>query len=149
MSHPDIMCEVEVDSNIVEVVDSENFNDIGGVTYGHYDVGVGDDQYEEVTCETEDSQGMMMQTIEDGKHFAHRAQTHKRNSYSPNCVLPLMIKIDKTYFVRFADDVILQSDPDLQGHEEVLDVTGDPMCYGDVSSLGNEIYIESAPGPSR
>lgn len=67
MSHPDIMCEVEVDSNIVEVVDSENFNDIGGVTYGHYDVGVGDDQYEEVTCETEDSQGMMMQTIEDGK----------------------------------------------------------------------------------
>lgn len=144
------MCEVEVDSNIVEVVDSENFNDIGGVTYGHYDVGVGDDQYEEVTCETEDSQGMMMQTIEDGKCFDGQSVNPPTLTrlYSPELYV-LMFQIDKTYFVRFADDVILQSDPDLQGHEEVLDVTGDPMCYGDVSSLGNEIYIESAPGPSR
>lgn len=87
MSHPDIMCEVEVDSNIVEVVDSENFNDIGGVTYGHYDVGVGDDQYEEVTCETEDSQGMMMQTIEDGKRARPRQHESCTNLYFPNCVL--------------------------------------------------------------
>lgn len=89
MSHPDIMCEVEVDSNIVEVVDSENFNDIGGVTYGHYDVGVGDDQYEEVTCETEDSQGMMMQTIEDGKHMLTvRRKYSKTYSNLRNSVLP-------------------------------------------------------------
>lgn len=73
MSHQDIMCEVEIsDSNIVEVVDSEHFNDISGVSYDHYEVGGGgvvghDDQYEEVTCETEDSQGLMMQSIDDGK----------------------------------------------------------------------------------
>lgn len=84
--------------------------------------------------------------VSNAIQFAHE----NRPIYLPErCALPLIIKIDKTYFVRFADDVILQSDPDLQGHEEVLDVTGDPMCYGDVSSLGNEIYIESAPGPSR
>lgn len=65
MSHQDIMCEVEIsDSSIVEVVESDHFNDIGGVSYDHYEVGVGDDQYEEVTCETEDSQGLMMQSID-------------------------------------------------------------------------------------
>lgn len=39
---------------------------------------------------------------------------------------------------------------DIQGHEEVLDSSGDPLCVygvGDVS-MGNEIYIEN-PGPSR
>lgn len=62
------MCEVEIcDSSIVEVVDNEAFNDIGGVTYDHYEVGVADDdQYEEVTCENDDSQGLMLQNIEDG-----------------------------------------------------------------------------------
>lgn len=62
-THPDIMCEVEIcDSSIVEVVDNE-FNDIGGVTYDHYEVG--DDQYEEV-IENDDSQGLMLQNIDDG-----------------------------------------------------------------------------------
>lgn len=63
------MCEVEIcDSSIVEVVDNEAFNDIGGVTYDHYEVGVADDdQYEEVTCENDDSQGLMLQSIDDGK----------------------------------------------------------------------------------
>lgn len=66
-THNDIMCEVEIcDSSIVEVVDSDTFNDIGGVTYDHYEVGVGDDdQYEEV-IENDDSQGLMLQTIDDG-----------------------------------------------------------------------------------
>lgn len=66
-THPDIMCEVEIcDSGMVEVVDNE-FHDIGGVTYDHYEVGVGDeDQYEEV-IENDDSQGLMLQNIDDGK----------------------------------------------------------------------------------
>lgn len=70
-NHPDIMCEVEIcDSSIVEVVDSDTFNDIGGVSYDHYEVGVGDDdQYEEVTCENDDSQGLMLQNIDDGRLF--------------------------------------------------------------------------------
>lgn len=46
--------------------------------------------------------------------------------------------------------MILHSESDLPVHEEVLDASGDPLCvYGDVSSLGNEIFIESSPGPSR
>lgn len=70
-NHSDIMCEVEIcDSSIVEVVDHDAFNDIGGVTYDHYEVGVADDdQYEEVTCENDDSQGLMLQNIEDGKEI--------------------------------------------------------------------------------
>lgn len=48
------------------------------------------------------------------------------------------------------EEVILHSESDLPVHEEVLDASGDPLCvYGDVSSLGNEIFIESSPGPSR
>lgn len=48
------------------------------------------------------------------------------------------------------EEVILHSEADLQGHEEVLDASGDPMCiYGDASTLGNEIFIESSPGPSK
>lgn len=117
MSHQDIMCEVEIsDSSIVEVVDTEHFNDIG-VPYEHYEVGVAEDQYEEVTCETEDSQGLMMQNIGD---------------------------------VFISEEVILQTDSNIQGHEEVLDASGDPLCvYGDVSSFAGEIYVESTPGPSR
>lgn len=70
MSHQDIMCDGDVEiSNIVEVVDvDEQFGEIdsiGGVPYDHYEVGVGDDHYEEVTCETEDSQGLMMQHLDD------------------------------------------------------------------------------------
>lgn len=49
------------------------------------------------------------------------------------------------------EEVIMQShEQDIQGHEEVLDSSGDPLCVygvGDVS-MGNEIYIEN-PGPSR
>lgn len=59
-SNQDIMCEVEIsDSNIVEVGD---FHGIP-VTYGDYEVA--DDEYEEVTCEAEDSQGLLMQGIDD------------------------------------------------------------------------------------
>lgn len=48
------------------------------------------------------------------------------------------------------EEVILHSESDLPVHEEVLDASGDPLCvYGDVSALGNEIFIESSPGPSR
>lgn len=48
------------------------------------------------------------------------------------------------------EEVILHTENDLQDHEEVLDASGDPMCeYGDVSTLGNEIFIESSPGPSN
>ncbi|XP_059619836.1 transcriptional repressor protein YY1-like [Phlebotomus argentipes] len=58
MSGQDIMCEVEIsDSNIVEVVEAD-FNEIG-VSYEDYE------QYEEVTCQTEDSQEMLMQQMED------------------------------------------------------------------------------------
>lgn len=61
------MCEVEIDSNIVEVVDNEAFSDMGVVAYDHYEVRVGDeDQYEEVTCENDDSQGLLLQNIDDG-----------------------------------------------------------------------------------
>ena len=146
------MCEVEIsDSSIVEVVDTEQFNDIGGVPYNHYEVGVGDDQYEEV-CETEDSQGLMMGSIEDGNIFWF-ASFHNTciNLIQKSYILAKLLILNKTCFVRFADEVILQSEADLQGHEEVLDASGDPLCvYGDVSSLGNEIYIESSsPGPSR
>lgn len=65
-NHNDIMCEVEIDSNIVEVVDSEAFD--MGVVYDHYEVRVGDDdQYEEVvTCDNDDSQGLLLQNIDDG-----------------------------------------------------------------------------------
>lgn len=46
--------------------------------------------------------------------------------------------------------MILHSESDLPVHEEVLDASGDPLCvYGDVSALGNEIFIESSPGPSK
>lgn len=64
-NHNDIMCEVEIDSNIVEVVDNDAFNDI---VYD-YEVRVGDDdQYEEVvTCENDDSQGLLLQNIDDGE----------------------------------------------------------------------------------
>lgn len=38
---------------------------------------------------------------------------------------------------------------DLQGHEEIIDSSGDALgVYCDVSGLTNEIYIESSPGPS-
>ncbi|XP_037925999.1 transcription factor YY2 [Hermetia illucens] len=114
MSHQDIMCEVEIsDSSIVEVVDTEHFSEIGAVPYENYEVG--DDQYEEVTCKTEDSQELMMQNIDD---------------------------------VFISEEVILQTDSAIQGHEEVLDASGDPLCvYGDVSSFSGEIYVESTPGP--
>lgn len=60
------MCEVEIsDSNIVEVVDAD-FHDIR-VNYGDYEVGGADDEYEEVTCEAEDSQGLLMQGMDDGE----------------------------------------------------------------------------------
>lgn len=66
MSNQDIMCEVEIsDSSIVEVVDAD-FHGIR-VNYDDYEVGVTDDQYEEVTCETEDSQGLLMQGVDNGK----------------------------------------------------------------------------------
>ena len=55
------MCEVEIaDSNIVEVGDFHGIS----VTYGDYEVA---DEYEEVTCEAEDSQGLLMQGIDDRK----------------------------------------------------------------------------------
>lgn len=43
----------------------------------------------------------------------------------------------------------MHTEADLQ--EEIVDASGDPLCvYGDVSSLGNEIFIESSsPGPSN
>lgn len=67
MSNQDIMCEVEISDSMVEVVESEQFEDldvVDGVHYEqHYDV---DDTYEEVTCETEDSQGLLMHHIDDG-----------------------------------------------------------------------------------
>ncbi|GAB0100668.1 Polycomb protein PHO [Sergentomyia squamirostris] len=70
MSNQDIMCEVEIsDTNIVEVVEAD-FNDMG-VNYEDYEVSVGDEQYEEVTCETEDSQGLLMQNIDDEEVIMH------------------------------------------------------------------------------
>lgn len=66
-NHNDIMCEVEIDSSMVEVVDNDSFSDMGVVAYDHYEVRVGDDdQYEEVTCENDDSQGLLLQNIDDG-----------------------------------------------------------------------------------
>lgn len=64
MSHQDIMCEVEI-SDTVEVGDSD-FHGID-VAYGDYDVA---DEYEEVTCEAEDSQGLLMQGMDDRKYQA-------------------------------------------------------------------------------
>jgi hypothetical protein len=115
MNNQDIMCEVEVSDSMVEVVDADHFTS----DMHHYDQYDVNDQYEEVTCETEDSQGLMMQTMEDDNG------------------LPC-----------FAEEVILHSEADLQGHEEVLDSSGLPLNAYDVA-LENEIYIESqAPGPS-
>lgn len=113
MAHPDIMCEVEIsDSSIVEVVDSEHFSDINGVPYENYGIQVCDDQYEEVTCETEDSQGLMMQNIDD--------------------------------------EVVLQNDSNMQGHEECLDGSNDHFrSYGDASPFDSDIYVEQIPGPSK
>ncbi len=90
MSHSDVMCEVEIsDSSIVEVVDSEHFNDMG-VSYDQYEVGgIGDDQYEEVTCETEDSQGLLMQSIDDG-NFSHTI--HIQNITEINAKIFISIK---------------------------------------------------------
>lgn len=58
------MCEVEIsDSNMVEV---DDFHGIA-VTYGDYEVA--DDEYEEVTCEAEDSQGLLIQGIDGRKWY--------------------------------------------------------------------------------
>lgn len=147
-NHSDIMCEVEIcDSSIVEVVDNEAFNDIGGVTYDHYEVGVADDdQYEEVTCENDDSQGLMLQNIEDGM------LKQKKQSillYAPDANFSVLFFFFLSWAF-FPEEVILHTEDDLQDHEEVLDASGDPLCmYGDVSTLGNEIFIESSPGPSN
>ncbi|XP_035909053.1 transcription factor YY2-like [Anopheles stephensi] len=121
--HDNIMSEVEVpDANIVEVVDgSASFGT--EIDYDQY--GGVDGHYEEVTCETEDSQGLM------GHHHLH----HHHHGDD--------------------DEEILHHEPDIGQavHEEVLDSSGDAMCvYGDIN-LENEIYIESAttttnPGPS-
>lgn len=60
-ANQDIMCEVEIsDSNIVEV--NDDFHGIS-VTYGDYEVA--EDEYEEVTCEAEDSQGLLMQGMDN------------------------------------------------------------------------------------
>lgn len=62
-SHQDIMCEVEIsDSNIVEVVDDGHFG--AEIGYEQYEVGV-DDQYEEVTCETEEYEDIDIQAHEE------------------------------------------------------------------------------------
>lgn len=89
-SHQDIMCEVEIsDSNIVEVDDGHFGAEIG---YEQYEVGVGDDQYEEVTCETEDSQGLMMHHMDDDEEILHQEadiQAHEEvldSSGDPMCV---------------------------------------------------------------
>ncbi|XP_065088208.1 transcription factor YY2-like [Ochlerotatus camptorhynchus] len=90
-SHQDIMCEVEIsDSNIVEVVDDGHFG--AEIGYEQYEVGVGDDQYEEVTCETEDSQGLMMHHMDDDEEILHQEadiQAHEEvldSSGDPMCV---------------------------------------------------------------
>ena len=58
MSHQDIMCEVEISDTNIEVMDDGPFiTEIDDSHYEQYEVG---DQYEEVTCETEDSQGLLM-----------------------------------------------------------------------------------------
>uniref|UniRef100_A0A182JU92 Uncharacterized protein n=1 Tax=Anopheles christyi TaxID=43041 RepID=A0A182JU92_9DIPT len=121
--HDNIMSEVEVpDANIVEEVDgSAGFG--AEIDYDQY--GGVDGHYEEVTCETEDSQGLM------GHHHHHHHLGHHGDD----------------------DEEILHHEPDIGQavHEEVLDSSGDAMCvYGDIN-LENEIYIESAtttPGPS-
>lgn len=69
MSQSDIICEVEISDPVEEVVDSEHFSNIGSVPYEQYGILVSNDQYEEVTCETEDSQGLMMQNIDDGTKY--------------------------------------------------------------------------------
>lgn len=51
--------------------------------------------------------------------------------------------------VKFADKVTFQLDPVLQSGEEVEDIFGGPMCYGNVSPLGSDIYIKSEPESSR
>ncbi|XP_035795545.1 transcriptional repressor protein YY1-like [Anopheles albimanus] len=117
-SHQDIICEVEIpDASIVEVVDGSGFGP-GIVDYDQYEVGVGDGHYEEVTCETEDSQGLMM------PHHLH-------HHHHPD-----------------DDEELMHHEADLQTHEEVLDSSGDPMCVYEDINLENDIYIESTPGPS-
>lgn len=64
----DICYEVEIsDSGMVETTEDSNpYLDMH--SYEGYDVC--DEQYEEVTCETEDSQGMLMQGgMDDGKFY--------------------------------------------------------------------------------
>jgi hypothetical protein len=75
------MCEVEISDSNVEIVDSDHnhftTDHMNVVPYEHYEheVSVGgsseaEDQYEEVTCETEDSQNLLMQSMDDdGKFF--------------------------------------------------------------------------------
>uniref|UniRef100_A0A182P652 Uncharacterized protein n=1 Tax=Anopheles epiroticus TaxID=199890 RepID=A0A182P652_9DIPT len=119
--HDNIMSEVEVpDANIVEVVDGSaafgteiDYDQYGGV----------DGHFEEVTCETEDSQGLMGHH----HHLGHHGD-------------------DDEEILHHEPDI------EQAVHEEVLDSSGDAMCvYGDIN-LENEIYIESAtttpPGPS-
>lgn len=99
-NHNDIMCEVEIDSNIVEVVDNETFSEMGVVAYDHYEVremGVGDDdQYEEVTCENDDSQGLLLQNIDDGKQVHLNLQQFIRPFWF------LLLKENKSNFVFFS-----------------------------------------------
>lgn len=171
MYHQDIMCEVEVsDSSMVEV-EVDNFVDIASVvghnnghsvpgsvggetiTYDDYDAsnGVGsagtivighrghhvhgddeDDDYSvDVKCEDSDSQELMMQNIDDGELQWNAASLNQRLN-------------------EHLLSVILHSESDLQGHEEVLDASGDPLCvYDDVAEvLGNDIYIEATGPPT-
>lgn len=65
MSQSDIMSEVEIADSVEGVVNSVHFSNIDSVPYYQYGILVSNDQYEEVTCQTEDTQGLMMQSIDD------------------------------------------------------------------------------------
>jgi hypothetical protein len=109
------------------------------VPYEHYEheVSVGgsseaEDQYEEeVTCETEDSQHLLMQAMHDDDGNARFCASSSKNVVD---------------FSSFPDEIVLQNDVcgDLQdGHEEIVDASGESLCaYNDVT-LENDIYVES------
>ncbi|XP_055383923.1 zinc finger protein 37-like [Condylostylus longicornis] len=112
MAHEDIMCEVEIsDSSIVEVVDTEHFTDI---SYEQYEIDVANDQYEEVTCETENSTGLMMQNVDDGLFISEEVILQTDAGIQPQDEIlgeSQLYHIDSGNIADFPNEILVESTP--------------------------------------
>lgn len=115
------MCEVEIaDSNIVEVGDFHGIS----VNYGDYE------EYEEVTCEGEDSQGLLMQGMDDRKFRWLFMSTQCDNLCPSSAALSV-------------EEVVLQAESagSLQPYEEVVDGSDELVDVYGVGDIHSDIYI--------